>query len=55
MLLDKGLVELPDPRVPEEIGKVSDPKYCDFHRMVQHGTEKCYTLKKIIQAPWLLI
>ena len=49
MLLDKGLVELPDPRVPEEIGKVSDPKYCDFHRMVQHGTEKCYTLKKIIQ------
>ena len=27
MLLDKGLVELPDPRVPEEIGKVSDPTY----------------------------
>lgn len=48
MLLDKGLVELPDPRVPEEIGKVSDPKYCDFHRMVKHGTEKCYTFKKMV-------
>jgi len=40
-LLEKGLVELPERRRPEEIGKTNDPKYCKYHRIISHPIEKC--------------
>ena len=40
-LLEKGLVELPESRRPEEIGRTNDPKYCKYHRIINHPIEKC--------------
>ena len=33
-----------------EIGRTNDPKYCLFHRMIHHPTDKCYVLKDRIQS-----
>ena len=27
-LLEQGLIELPEPKRPDEVGRVGDPKYC---------------------------
>ena len=50
-LLHKGnKMKLPDARRPNEIGRTNDPKYCLYHRMIHHPTDKCYVLKDRIQA-----
>jgi len=43
-------LNLPDARRPNEIGRMNDPKYCFFHRMIHHPTDKCFVLKDRIQA-----
>ena len=40
-LLEKGLIELPELRHPEEIGRTNDPKYCKYYRIISHPIEKC--------------
>ena len=30
-LLEKGIIELPPSKRPEEAGKTNDPKYCRYH------------------------
>ena len=40
-LLEKGLVELPESRRPEEIGRTNDPNYCKYYRIINHPIEKC--------------
>ncbi|OIT19444.1 hypothetical protein A4A49_55051, partial [Nicotiana attenuata] len=49
-LLDKKVIDLPESKRPEETGKVGDPKYCKFHRIISHPTEKCFVLKEKIMA-----
>ncbi|XP_009770181.2 uncharacterized protein [Nicotiana sylvestris] len=49
-LLDKKVIDLPESKRPEKIGKVGDPKYCKFHRIISHPTEKCFVLKEKIIA-----
>ncbi|KAG8383497.1 hypothetical protein BUALT_Bualt04G0019400 [Buddleja alternifolia] len=44
-LLAGKLIELPEPNRPEEAGKVNDPKYCKYHRVVSHPIEKCFVVK----------
>ncbi|KAG8380602.1 hypothetical protein BUALT_Bualt06G0032700 [Buddleja alternifolia] len=46
----KKLIELPEPKRPEEAGKVNDPKYCKYHRVVSHPIEKCFVVKDKIMA-----
>ncbi|KAH7834842.1 hypothetical protein Vadar_020185 [Vaccinium darrowii] len=36
------------PRTFEEIGRVNDPKYCHYHRIVSHPIEKCSMLKELL-------
>ena len=43
-------MKLPDARRPNEIGHTNDPKYCLYHMMIHHPTDKCYVLKDRIQA-----
>jgi len=40
-LLKKGLIELPESKRPEEVGRTNDPKYCKYHRIISHPIEKC--------------
>ena len=47
-LLENGVIQLPEPKRPEEAGRVTDPKYCRYHRVVSHPLEKCITLKERI-------
>jgi len=47
-LLENRLIELPEPKRPQEAGRTSDPKYCRYHRVVSHHLEKCVTLKERI-------
>ncbi|KAH7864675.1 hypothetical protein Vadar_032506 [Vaccinium darrowii] len=47
-LLEKNVIQLPECKRPEEIGKVHDPRYCHYHRIVSHSTEKCFVLKELI-------
>jgi len=47
-LLEKGVIELPKPKGPEEAGRTADPKYCGYHRIVSHPLEKFVTLKECI-------
>ena len=45
-LFEKGPVELPESRYPKEIGRTNDPKYCKYHRIVSHPTEKCKPFRR---------
>ena len=50
-LLPKGnKLKLPDARRPNEIRRTNNPKYCLFHWMIHHPTDKCIILKDRIQA-----
>jgi len=45
-LLEEGLIELPESKHTEEIGRSNDPKYCRYHRIISHPIEKCRTFKE---------
>ena len=45
-LLKEGLIKLPKSKRPKEIERTSDPKYCRYHKIVSHPTEKCRTFKE---------
>ncbi|KAL9233128.1 hypothetical protein vseg_008162 [Gypsophila vaccaria] len=47
-LLEKNVIQLPEPKRPEQVNKTIDPNYCRYHRMVSHPLEKCITLKERI-------
>ena len=47
-LLEKNLIELPEPKRPNEKDKVNDPKFCKYHRIISHPIEKCFILKELI-------
>ncbi|KAH7842709.1 hypothetical protein Vadar_008294 [Vaccinium darrowii] len=47
-LLEKNVIQLPECKRPAEMGKVHDPRYCHYHRIVSHSTEKCFVLKELI-------
>ncbi|KAH7858401.1 hypothetical protein Vadar_023399 [Vaccinium darrowii] len=47
-LLEKNVIQLPECKRPEEMGKVHDPRYCHYHRIVSHSIEKCFVLKELI-------
>jgi len=40
-LLEKGFIELPESKCPEEVGRTNDPKYYQYHRIIGHPIEKC--------------
>ncbi|OMO96004.1 hypothetical protein COLO4_15563 [Corchorus olitorius] len=44
-LLKSKVIELPEMKRPEESGKVDDPNYCKYHRLVSHPVGKCFVLK----------
>jgi len=47
-VLEKGVIQCPEPKRPEEVGRTVDPKYYRYHRMVSHPLEKCITIKERI-------
>ena len=47
-LLEKRQIELPECKRPAELGRVNDPNYCKYHRVVSHPVEKCFVLKELI-------
>ena len=50
-LLNKGNnLELPEVRCLDEVGRVNDPNYCLFHRIVHHSTCRCNVFKDKIQV-----
>ncbi|OMO94041.1 hypothetical protein COLO4_16538 [Corchorus olitorius] len=44
-LLKSKVIELLEMKRPEESGKVDDPNYCKYHRLVSHPVGKCFVLK----------
>ncbi|TYK25790.1 ty3-gypsy retrotransposon protein [Cucumis melo var. makuwa] len=47
-LLEKQLIQLSKCKRPEQAGKVNDPNYCKYHRVISHPVEKCFVLKELI-------
>lgn len=47
-LLQKKVIELPECKRPEEMGRLNDPNYCHYHRIISHPVEKCFILKDLI-------
>ncbi|KAK4588085.1 hypothetical protein RGQ29_019181 [Quercus rubra] len=47
-LLKLKLIELPECKRSEEMGKVDDPNYCKYHRIISHPIQKCFVLKELI-------
>ena len=47
-LLEKQLIQLPECKRPAKMGRVKDPNYCKYHRVISHSVEKCFVLKKLI-------
>ena len=47
-LLEKGIIELPLSKRPEEVGKVNDSMYYRYHRVISQPLEKCVTFKERI-------
>ncbi|KAH7861295.1 hypothetical protein Vadar_024293 [Vaccinium darrowii] len=48
-LLKEKAIILPKPKRPFEVNKTTNPKYCQYHRIVSHPMKECYVLKNIIQ------
>ncbi|KAA0025779.1 retrotransposon gag protein [Cucumis melo var. makuwa] len=40
--------KLPKCKQPEQVGKVDDPNYYKYHRVISHPVEKCFVLKELI-------
>ncbi|PIN07544.1 hypothetical protein CDL12_19889 [Handroanthus impetiginosus] len=49
-LLARKLIELPQSKLPKEVGRTNDPKYCKYHRVVSHPIEKCFVFKDKVMA-----
>ncbi|KAL4625463.1 hypothetical protein ACB092_05G028000 [Castanea dentata] len=47
-LLNLKLIELPECKRSEEVGKVDDLNYCKYHRIICHPIQKCFVLKELI-------
>jgi len=47
-LLEKQLIELLECKRRAKLGRVNDPNYCKYHRVVSHPVEKCFVLKELI-------
>ncbi|KAA0031754.1 ty3-gypsy retrotransposon protein [Cucumis melo var. makuwa] len=47
-LLEKQLIQLLECKRPAEMGRVNDPNYCKYHRVISHPVEKCFVLKELI-------
>ena len=47
-LLEKQLIQLPECKRLEQVGKVDDPNYYKYHRVIGHLVEKCFGLKELI-------
>jgi len=47
-LLEKGIIQLLEPKRLEEVGRTFDPKYYCYHRMVSHPLENCIMIKELI-------
>ena len=47
-LLEKGVLQLPELKRHEEVGRTTDPKYRRYRRMVSHPLDKCITIKERI-------
>ena len=47
-LLQLKLIELPECKRPEDIGKVDNPNYCKYHCIIGHPIQKCFIFKEKI-------
>ncbi|KAK2966171.1 hypothetical protein RJ640_026822 [Escallonia rubra] len=47
-LLEKGIIELPESKRPEESGRFNEARYRKYHRILGHKIEKCFILKELI-------
>ncbi|KAA0040629.1 retrotransposon gag protein [Cucumis melo var. makuwa] len=47
-LIEKQLIQLPECKRPEQAGKVDDPNYRKYHRVISHPVEKYFVLKELI-------
>ena len=47
-LLQMKLIEFPKCKRLEDIGKVDDPNYCEYHRIIGHPIQKCFIFKEQI-------
>ncbi|KAA0059024.1 retrotransposon gag protein [Cucumis melo var. makuwa] len=47
-LLENQLIQLPECKRLEQVGKVDDPNYCKYHQVISHPVEKCFVLKELI-------
>lgn len=45
MLIKNKKTELPEPKRPEEVGHINDPKYFHYLRIVSHTTKYYFILK----------
>lgn len=50
VLMKDAKIRLPDPKHPDKVGRVDDPKYRHYHWCTHHATRNCYVLKNFIQA-----
>ena len=48
-LLQLKLIKLLECRRPEDMGKVNDPNYCKYHRIIGHPIQKCFIFKEQIR------
>ena len=43
-----NLIELPEYKKPEDMGKVDDPNCCKYYRIISHPIQKCFIFKEQI-------
>ena len=51
-LLELNLIDFLEMKRHEEVGKVDNPNYCKYHRLVSHPLEKCFIFNDRVM--WLL-
>ena len=48
LLHKSNKLKLPKAKRPEEVGKIDDPNYCLYHKILGHPTKSCYIFKDVL-------
>ena len=50
LLQKSNKLKLSEDRCLKDAGKIDDPTYCLYHKMLGHPTKNCYIFKDVLQA-----
>lgn len=45
ILVNNNKIKVSEPKRPKEVGNTKDPRYCYYHRIINHPSKDCFILR----------